>query len=102
MFAISASHRRAADSVKVSNTVCRSKVERLINLSTSAVPVCCCKDLPQFIEQSRILDSDDGLVGESSHHFDLFRRKRLRHLSCHEDYAAGLSIPQEGDAEHRS
>jgi hypothetical protein len=29
MFAISASHSRAADSVKVLKTVCRSKVERV-------------------------------------------------------------------------
>src|SRR5215510_15404244 len=41
MPAISASHRCAADSVSVSSTVCRSKVERLITLSTSAVAVCC-------------------------------------------------------------
>src|SRR5262249_35620083 len=32
---------RAADSTSVSSTVCRSKVERLITLSTSAVAVCC-------------------------------------------------------------
>ena len=39
--AMSASHSRAADSVSVSSTVCRSKVERLMTLSTSAVAVCC-------------------------------------------------------------
>ena len=42
--AISASQSRAADSVSVSSTVCRSKVERLMTLSTSAVAVCCCRD----------------------------------------------------------
>jgi hypothetical protein len=41
---MSASHSRAADSTGVSSTVCRSKVERLITLSTSAVAVCCCRD----------------------------------------------------------
>ena len=30
--------------------------------------------LPSFVEQPRVLDGNDGLVGESSHHFDLFRR----------------------------
>src|SRR5665811_1751087 len=35
---------RAADSVSVSSTVCRSNVERLMTLSTSAVAVCCCSD----------------------------------------------------------
>ena len=44
MFAISAPHRRAADSTRVSSTVCRSKVERLMTLSTSAVAVCCSND----------------------------------------------------------
>ena len=41
---MSASHSRAADSTSVSSTVCRSKVERLMTLSTSAVAVCCCSD----------------------------------------------------------
>src|SRR5262245_12830219 len=44
MVARSASHSRAADSTSVSSTVCRSKVERLMTLSTSAVAVCCCSD----------------------------------------------------------
>ena len=35
----------------VCNTVCRSKVERLMTLSTSAVAVCCCsvRDLVRLI-----------------------------------------------------
>ena len=36
--------RRAADSVSVSSTACRSKVERLMTFSMSAVTVCCCRD----------------------------------------------------------
>src|SRR6516162_10734457 len=43
MPAISASHRCAADSTSVSSTVCRSKVERLMTLSTSVVAACCCR-----------------------------------------------------------
>ena len=39
--AISASHSRAADAINVSSTVCKSKVERLMTLSTSAVAICC-------------------------------------------------------------
>ena len=42
--ALSASHSRAADSTSVLSTACRSKVERLMTLSTSAVAVCCCSD----------------------------------------------------------
>src|SRR5215471_17865730 len=41
---LSASHRRAADATSVLSTVTRSKVERLMTLSTSAVAVCCCSD----------------------------------------------------------
>src|SRR5436190_15794001 len=44
MAAMSASQSCAADCVSVSSTVCKSKVERLMTLSTSAVAVCCCKD----------------------------------------------------------
>jgi len=40
MFALSARQSRAAEPTSVSNTVCRSKVERLMTLSTSAVAVC--------------------------------------------------------------
>src|SRR6516162_4268298 len=41
MAEVSASQSRAADSTSVSSTACRSKVERLMTLSTSAVAACC-------------------------------------------------------------
>ena len=44
MKALSAAHSRAAELTSVSSTGCRSKVERLMTLSTSAVAVCCCSD----------------------------------------------------------
>ena len=44
MAAMSASQRRATDSTRVCSTALRSKVERLMTLSTSAVAVCCCSD----------------------------------------------------------
>ena len=44
MLAISAAQSFAAVSSNASNTGCRSKVERLITLSTSAVAVCCLSD----------------------------------------------------------
>src|SRR5262249_20662157 len=44
MAARSARQRRAADSVSVSSTACRSKVERLMTFSMSAVAVCCYSD----------------------------------------------------------
>ena len=45
---------RAADSTSVSSTVCRSKVERLMTLSTSAVAVCCCERLRASSLSSRV------------------------------------------------
>src|SRR5262249_11514400 len=44
MTAWSASQRRTADSTSVLSTALRSKVERLMTLSTSAVAVCCWSD----------------------------------------------------------
>src|SRR5262245_1297980 len=44
MDAISASQSRAADSTSVLSTALRSKVDRLMTLSTSAVAVCCWSD----------------------------------------------------------
>jgi hypothetical protein len=44
MAAISASQSRDADSVSVSRIGCRSNVDRLMTLSTSAVAVCCWSD----------------------------------------------------------
>src|SRR5262245_35248881 len=41
MAAMSASHNRAAGATRAFSTACRSKVERLITLRTSAVAVCC-------------------------------------------------------------
>jgi hypothetical protein len=39
--ALSARHSRAADSTRVSSTLCKSNTERLITLSASAVAACC-------------------------------------------------------------
>ena len=45
------------------STVCRSNVDRLITLSTSAVAVCC-SATAQLVEQPRVLDGDNCLCGE--------------------------------------
>ena len=66
------------------STVCRSNVERLMTLSTSAVAVCCCSDSSQFAEQPRVLDGDDGLSGEIGYEFDL--------VTC--EWAAPLSASE--------
>ena len=61
-------------SISVSSTACRSKVERLMTLSTSAVAVCCCRDFAQLVEQPSVLDGDDGLSGEIRDQLDLLCR----------------------------
>ena len=66
-----ASQRRAADSVNVLSTGCRSKVERLMTLSTSAVAVCCWRRFAQLVEQPRVLDGDDRLRSEVLDQLDL-------------------------------
>src|SRR6516162_5991378 len=45
MWALSAAQNRAADSTRVCSTARRSNVERLMIFSTSAVAVCCSKEL---------------------------------------------------------
>ena len=75
---MSASHSRAADSTSVSSTACRSKVERLMTLSTSAVAVCCCSDSRSSLSRrvfsmamtawaAKFCDQLDLLVGERPH-----------------------------------
>ena len=42
-----------------------------MTLSTSAVAVCCWRDSRLLVEQARVLDGDDGLVGEALDQLDL-------------------------------
>src|SRR5262249_50353006 len=87
MAARSARQRRAADSVSVSSTACRSKVERLMTFSMSAVTVCCCRDSRSSFEQAGVLDGDDGLGGEILHQRDLLVGKRPDFLPEDDDTA---------------
>ena len=96
---VSASQTRAADSTSVLSTVCRSKVERLMTLSTSAVAVCCWSDSAQFIEQANVLDGDDGLVGESLDEFDLLVGEWFNYRSRKNERTDRHSIPKQRNAE---
>ena len=65
------------------NTGVRSPGELLMTFSTSAVAVCCCKELAQivgalaqFIQQAHVLDGNDGLCGERPQERKLLIRKR--------------------------
>ena len=88
--------RKAAPPLATSvlSTVCRSKVERLITLSTSAVRGLLLQRLGQLavrclqlVEQPRVLDRDDGLVGERLHQLDLLVGERPHFLAVDGDHA---------------
>ena len=99
---MSASHSRAADSISVSSTVCRSKVERLMTLSTSAVAVCCCKRFAQLVEQPRVLDGDHGLRGEVLHQLDLLVGERPHLLAVDDDRADQLVVLEHRHGKQRA
>ena len=63
-----------------------------MTLSTSAVAVCCCKRLPQFVEQPGILDGDDGLRGEVLDQLDLLVGERQPFLAVDGDGANQLIV----------
>ena len=53
-----------------------------MTLSTSAVAVCCCREIRgQFVEQPGVLNSDDGLGGEVLHKLDLLVGKGTNFLA---------------------
>ena len=76
----------------MSSTACRSKVERLITLSTSAVAVCCCSrsSCAQLVEQAGVLDGDHGLAGEVRDQLDLLVGERPDLLAIDGDGADQL------------
>ena len=86
----------------VSSTACKSKVERLITFSTSAVAVCCCNDFAQFIEQPRILDGDDGLGCEAAEKIDLLFGERPNLLAEDRDLPDEALVLEHGYIEHGS
>ncbi len=56
----------------------------------------------QFIEQARILNSDNGLIGEASGQINLLFRKWMDAVSQKRHHTDRHSIPQEGHTQHRS
>ena len=80
-------------SASVSSTGCKSNVERLITLSTSAVAVCCCSGFAQLVEQPRVLDGDHRLRGEVLHQLDLLVGERLHLLAIDDDCTDQRSLP---------
>src|SRR5215813_15318548 len=55
--------------------------------------------VPQFVEQPRILNGDDGLVGKRRYQLDLLFRKWFRRGLSDEDDADDVVLAQERNAE---
>ena len=64
----------------------------LITFSTSAEAQLLLERLFRLIEQTRILDGDDGLTGEVLHQFDLFIGERSNFLTVDNDGPASSSF----------
>ena len=56
----------------------------------------------QLVEQPRILDGDDGLVGEGGDEVDLLVRERADLRPPHEEQSNQLVLPQHRDGQHGS
>src|SRR6516164_6263661 len=56
----------------------------------------------QLVEQARILDGDDRLVGEAGGELDLFARKRIDACALNDEYADQRVLAQQRNAEHRA
>src|SRR5215471_20879547 len=54
------------------------------------------------LEQPRVLDGDDGLVGEGGYELNLFGGELLGRRSCHCHDTDAAPISQQRDAQHRS
>ena len=77
----------------MSSTSCKSNVDRLIVLSTSAVALLL-QRLTQFVEQPGVLDGDNRLGGEVLQQLDLFIGERLDFDSSNRDDANDRVFPQ--------
>src|SRR5262249_9439076 len=98
-----------ADSTSVCSTDLRSKVERLIILSTSAVAVCCRRDsLSSSVRACTSSNSRTFSIAITAWSANVVTSSICLlvngsgTLSCHHDHPDGISIPQQWDAKHRA
>ena len=96
-------------STNVFSTGCRSKVERLITLRTSAVAVCCCSEFRQvfrfcldLLEQPDVFNGDHRLVSECRDQINLLWVEGFRPCLGNKDHAHDLAIPQQRGAQRSS
>ena len=97
--AISASHRCAADSTSVLRTLLRSKVERLMTLSTSAVAVCCCSNSISLRSSlsRRVFSMAMTACGKVLNQLDLLVRERPNYLAVNYKRTDEIAILQHWD-----
>src|SRR5262245_3657542 len=88
----------AALSTRASRTAWRSNTERLIDLRTSEVAVCCCSDscssrlLARSASKRRVFDGDNRLVGKALKQLDLLFSERLHFLTIDPNHANELIV----------
>ena len=99
--ALSASQSRAADSTSVCSTVCRSKVERLMTLSTSAVAVCCCRIRRSSLSRRAFSIAMTAWRGEAREQLDLLVGERAHLLAVNDNGADQLVFLEHGDDDVR-
>src|SRR5262249_2249140 len=92
---LSASHRRAADATSVSSTVTRSKVERLMTLSTSGGSRLLLQRFSQFIQKARVFDRDDSLTRKALNQVDLLFGEGANLLPVNADDADQFAFPEQ-------
>src|SRR5262249_45099488 len=56
----------------------------------------------QLVEQARVLDGDQRLIGKGGHELDLFPGKRLRHFFRYEDPPAHIPFVHQRGTDRRS
>jgi hypothetical protein len=77
---------------------CRSKKPRLMRVRELELMTI----VPDLVEQARILDRDDRLVGEGRHQLDLLLGEGPHLRSPDSEYADHPGLPQHGDSEDRA
>src|SRR5262249_49173431 len=77
MAAVSAAHRRAADSTSVSSTVCKIECRAADHLENVGGGGLLLQGFPQLVEETCILDGDNSLFGEGLDKRALLFRKTV-------------------------
>src|SRR5271157_5996183 len=99
LFCIAEPRRRLDQRVKHSLEIERRPADYLEHVGGGGLLL---QRFAQLVQQPRVLDGNDRLVGEGRHQLDLFRSERLRRVSSYKDHADDIFLAQEWYAERGS